>query len=89
MTKEDLVNEIGKALKNREQAEAALNSFLNNITDTLRAGDSVTLTGFGTFKVINRKARKGRNPQTGEVIQIEAKRVPKFTVGKKLAEAIQ
>ncbi len=89
MNKEDFINEIGKALKNKQQAETVLDSLLNNITDTLRAGDSVMLTGFGSFKVVNRKARKGRNPQTGEEIQIKAKRVPKFTAGKKLAEAIQ
>ena len=89
MTKEDFVNEIGKALKNKQQAEAVLDSLLNNITDTLRAGDSVMLTGFGSFKVANRKARKGRNPRTGEEIQIKAKKVPKFTAGKKLVAAIQ
>ena len=89
MNKEQIIGEIEKAVKNKKQAEAALNSLLTHITNALKAGDSVTLTGFGTFKVVQRNARKGRNPQTGEPIQIKAKRVPKFTPGKKLAAAVQ
>ncbi|NNK85814.1 MAG: HU family DNA-binding protein, partial [Desulfobacterales bacterium] len=55
---------------------------------TLGKGKDVTLTGYGTFKVAKRKARKGRNPQTGEEIQIKAAKVPKFSPGKALKEAV-
>jgi len=62
----------------------ALDAVLSNITKALRKGDKVTLVGFGTFDISNRKARNGRNPQTGEVIEIKAARVPKFKAGTKL-----
>jgi DNA-binding protein HU-beta len=55
----------------------------------LKKGDTVTLVGFGTFKVTKRKARKGRNPQTGEEIKIKASKAPKFTPGKSLKEAVK
>ena len=62
---------------------------LSCITKALGKGDSVSLIGFGTFKVVDRKARKGRNPQTGEEIDITASKVPKFVVGKALKEAVK
>ena len=62
---------------------------LSSITEALGKGDAVSLVGFGTFKVTERKARKGRNPQTGEEIYIAASKVPKFVAGKLLKEAVK
>ena len=61
----------------------------SSITKALKKGDTVTLIGFGTFKVTQRNARKGRNPQTGEEIDIKASKAPKFTPGKALKEAVK
>ena len=69
-------------------AEKAVKSTLDNITKTLKKGSNVTLIGFGTFSVYNRKARKGKNPRTGETIKIAAKKVPKFKAGKALTEGV-
>ena len=74
---------IGKA-----QAQAAMESFLANIGAALKGGSKVTLIGFGTFSVSDRAARTGRNPQTGKPIKIPAKRVPRFTPGKALKDAL-
>ena len=70
-------------------AQAAVDAVFGSITKTLKKKGTVTLVGFGTFKVDKRKARKGRNPQTGEEIKIKAKKVPKFVPGKALKEAIK
>ncbi len=83
------MNEISKVVKTTKEARAAVDCVLSSITDALRKGDSVSLIGFGTFKVADRKARKGRNPQTGEEIDIAARRVPKFVAGKALKEAVK
>ncbi len=88
MNKSDMIETVQVVLENRKQAEAAVNSILTNIETALTKGDSVTLTGFGTFKVAKRNARTVRNPRTGEPIEIKAKKVVKFTAGKKLKEAI-
>ena len=64
-------------------------STFDTITKALKKNDTVTLVGFGTFKVDKRKARKGRNPQTGETIKIKAKKVPKFVAGKTLKDAVK
>ena len=88
MTKADLVDEMAKALDSKQAAKAALDSLLEAITGALKKGDAVTLTGFGTFKVTERKARTGRNPQTGEPIQIAAGKSIKFSAGKKLKASI-
>ena len=80
MTKVDLVNEV---------AQAVVDCVLSSITKALENGDAVSLVGFGTFKVTERKARKGRNPQTGEEIYISASKVPKFVAGKPLKEAVK
>jgi len=69
-------------------AERALDGALNAIKGSLKKGQSVTLVGFGTFRVGNRVARNGRNPQTGAVIKIKAARVPKFSAGKALKDAL-
>ncbi len=89
MNKGDLVNEVTKVVNDTKEAKAAVDCVLSSITQALKEEDSVSLIGFGTFKVQTRKARKGRNPATGEEIQIKAKNVPKFTPGKALKDAVQ
>ena len=89
MNKADLVNEVAKALKTKKDAQAAVDVVLSSITEALGKGDDVSLVRFGTFKVGKRKARKGRNPQTGEEIHIAGSKVPKFVAGKALKEAVK
>ena len=89
MNKADLVNEVSRVLKTKKDAQMAVDGVLSSITKTLEKGGSVSLVGFGTFKVAERKARKGRNPQTGEEINIAASKVPKFISGKALKEAVK
>ena len=89
MNKGDLVNEVAKVLDTKKQAQDAVDCIIAAITKTLKKKGTVTLVGFGTFKVDKRKARKGRNPQTGEEIKIKAKKVPKFVPGKALKEAVK
>ena len=89
MTKADLVNSIAeKAGLNKAEAEKALKAFTDAVTDALKAGEKVSLVGFGTFSVGERAARTGQNPQTGAKIQIPAAKVPKFKAGKALKDAI-
>lgn len=88
MNKGDLVAEVAKVLNSKKEAQAAVDQVFSAITDALAKEDSVTLVGFGTFKAAERKARKGRNPQTGEEIEIPARKVPKFIPGKNLKDAI-
>ncbi|RLC31598.1 MAG: DNA-binding protein [Deltaproteobacteria bacterium] len=90
MTKTELVELMAKdAGITKVAASAALDSFMANVTSALKKKDAkVTLVGFGTFSKIRRKARKGRNPQTGEEIKIKAHNVVKFSPGKKLKEAV-
>ncbi len=89
MNKGDLVNQVAKVVSTKREAQAAVDCVLQSITKALKKKDTVTLVGFGTFKVDRRKARKGRNPQTGEEIKIKAKKVPKFVPGKALKAAIK
>jgi DNA-binding protein HU-beta len=90
VTKAELVSKIAKDAKiSKTSAEKALNSFTTNVTSALKKGGKMTLTGFGTFSVVQRKARKGRNPQTGKDIKIPATKVAKFKAGKKLKEAVK
>lgn len=88
MNKTDLVNEVAKVLGKKKDAQAAVDCVLETITGTLKKGDSVSLIGFGTFKVVKREARKGRNPQTGEEMKIKARKVPKFVAGKTLKDSV-
>jgi nucleoid DNA-binding protein len=88
MNKSDLVSEVAKVVSTKKEAQAAVDCVFSTITKALKKKDAVTLVGFGTFKVEKRKARKGRNPQTGEVLKIKAKRVPKFVAGKALKDAV-
>ena len=89
MNKADLISEVAKVVSTKKEAQEAVDCVISSITNSLKKGDTVTLVGFGTFKVIKRKARKGRNPQTGEEIQIKASKAPKFTPGKALKEAVK
>jgi nucleoid DNA-binding protein len=89
MNKGDLVNEVSQVLTSKKDAQAAVDGLLSAITMALKKGDDVTLVGFGTFKVAKRKARTGRNPQTGAEIKIKATKVPKFVAGKALKEAVK
>jgi DNA-binding protein HU-beta len=90
MTKADLVEKIAKdAGITKAQAEKAANSTLAAMTDALKAGDKVTLVGFGSFSVSDRKARVGRNPQTGAALKIPARKAVSFSAGKPLKEAVQ
>jgi len=89
MNKGDLVNEVAEVVGTKKEAQAAVDCVFSSITKALKKGDAVTLVGFGTFKVTKRKARKGRNPQTGEEINIKASKAPKFTAGKSLKEAVK
>ncbi len=90
LTKDDLAQIIVKNTDcSKKAAGDCLNDLLDEITKGLKGGKDVVLTGFGTFKVTKRKARTGRNPQTGETIKIPAKRVPKFKAGKSLKDAVK
>ena len=88
MNKGNLVEAVTKVVGKKKLAEEAINCVLESITKALKKGESVTLVGFGTFKVAKRAARTGRNPQTGKPIKIKAKKVPKFTAGKKLKDTV-
>jgi DNA-binding protein HU-beta len=89
VNKADLIERIAKdAGINKTQADAAINSVLSGIEGELKRGGRVTLVGFGTFSVGARKARTGRNPQTGKAIKIAAKKVAKFTPGAELKGAV-
>jgi len=86
MNKAELIAKIaGDAGITKTQGNAALDSFVEAVTKTLKGGGKVTMVGFGTFTVSKRAARNGRNPQTGAVIKIKAKRVARFKAGKELS----
>jgi nucleoid DNA-binding protein len=89
MNKKDLINELSKVLNTKKNAREALDCVISSITTALKNEEAVTLLGFGTFKMVNRNARTGRNPQTGEEIKIAARKLPKFTPGKALKESLK
>lgn len=90
MTKTELIDAMAsEAGLTKADAGRALDSAITAIKKSLKKNQKVTLVGFGTFSVSKRKARKGRNPQTGEAIKIPAAKVPKFTAGKGLKDAIK
>jgi len=89
MNKEDLVNVVAKSTCSKAEAVNVVNAVLDAIKKGLKKGGKVTLVGFGTFSVAKRAARTGRNPQTGKPIKIAAKKVPKFTAGKALKNAVK
>ncbi|KFD40066.1 HU family DNA-binding protein [Schleiferia thermophila] len=89
MNKTDFVDAVAaKAGLSKANAKAAVDAFISTVGDALKNGDKVILTGFGTFSVSERSAREGRNPSTGEMIKIPAKKVAKFKPGKELSEGI-
>jgi nucleoid DNA-binding protein len=90
MNKEQLIERVAmRASLSKKDANAALDAILEGITGSLRKGEKVTLVGFGSFVVRKRKPREGRNPQTGAKIRIPARRVPAFTAGKQLKNAVK
>ncbi len=91
MTKAELVESVRAkaAFTTKAQAEKALNATIAALSAALSSGQSVTLTGFGSFKVTKRAARKGRNPRTGQEIKIPASKVVKFTPGKALKSSVK
>ena len=89
MTKAELIEVMAeKANTSKAAAKRFLDTFTETVADTLKAGDKVTMVGFGTFSVTKRKARKGRNPQTGKEIKIPAGNSPKFKAGKGLKDKV-
>lgn len=90
MTKEDLIEAIVKKTNcSKSAASACLNTILEEIANALKKGQKVILTGFGTFAVSQRKARTARNPKTGAMVKVPAKKVPKFRAGRMLKEAVK
>jgi DNA-binding protein HU-beta len=90
MTKAELISTVAKEAKiPKVSAEKALNAFTSSVMKGLKKGDKLTLTGFGTFSVVKRKARTGRNPQTGKEIKIPARKVAKFKAGNLLKNAVK
>jgi DNA-binding protein HU-beta len=89
MNKSELVEAIHKDIGlSKADAARAIDSFLSNVTKTLKKGDEVILTGFGKFSVVKRAARQGVNPQTGEKVKIKASKAPKFSAGATLKQAV-
>jgi len=89
MNKAQLIDEVAKVTCTKKEADLAVGAVFAAIKKALKKGDSFTLLGFGTFGVSKRKARTGRNPQTGAVIKIAAKKVPVFKAGKGLKDAVK
>lgn len=90
MTKAELIDKAAKEVNiTKSEAGELFEAFLDGIKDALRKGDKVSLIGFGSFMISERKARKGRNPQTGEPIDIPASRVPKFTPSEAFKKAVK
>jgi DNA-binding protein HU-beta len=89
MNKAELIDAVASSADlSKASATEAVDAVVDTITASLRKGDSVTLVGFGTFEVRDRAARTGRNPQTGEEIQIKASKAPAFKAGKALKDAV-
>lgn len=89
MNKTQLVDAVAAQTEvSKVKAAESVEAVLNAISESLTKGESVTLVGFGTFSVTQRKAREGRNPNTGKAIKIAAKKAPKFSAGKALKEAV-
>ena len=90
MTKAELIDKVAKDAKiTKAAAGKAIDSVVDGITKALKKGDRVSLVGFGTFSVSKRKARTGRNPQTGKPIKIAARKVAKFKAGSELKKAVK
>ena len=90
MTKAELVDQVASTVQlPKHQTDAVITRFLQGIMDALHTGDKVELRGFGNFRLRHRQPREGRNPRTGDTVQIPAKAVPSFTAGKAFQEAVQ
>ena len=90
MNKGELIEKVVSEVNiTKADAQRVLESVIDGVTQALKKGERTTLSGFGTFSVSKRKARVGRNPQTGEPISIPARRVARFTAGKELKEALE
>jgi nucleoid DNA-binding protein len=89
MKKAQLIDEVAKVTGSKKKADLAVSATFAAIQKALKKGDDVTIVGFGTFGVAKRKARKGRNPQTGQEIKIAAKKVPVFKAGKGLKDTVK
>lgn len=89
LTKTDLIDQLAdKTGMTKAEAKGALDGLVDLLSDNLKKGNKIQLTGFGTFEVRDRKAREGRNPSTGETIQIAASKAPAFKAGKALKDAV-
>ena len=89
MNKSEMIDMVAEAADiSKAAAGRAVDAVFEGVTNSLKGGDSVTLVGFGTFSVSDRAARAGRNPRTGETIQIKASKMPKFKAGKALKDAV-
>ena len=89
MKKADLVNEVAKVTNTKKEAIMAVEILLNTIKRTLKKREELFITGFGTFSVVKRNARNGRNPKTGEAIRIPARVMPKFKAARAFKEAVK
>ena len=89
MTKAELVEEVARSVElSKKDAEKIVNTVFDSIIDALHEGEKIELRGFGSFRLRERKARIGRNPKTGETVQVPTKKVPYFKAGKELKELI-
>src|SRR3954464_2460635 len=89
MTKAELVDEVARVVSlTKKQAETIVNIVFDSIVDSLRSGQKIELRGFGSFRLRNRKSRTGRNPKTGEKVEVPSKKIPYFKPGKELKELI-
>jgi len=90
MNKSELIKAMAeKGGVSKKDTEAVLNAFVDVVTDALKNGDSVQMIGFGSFEVVERAAREGRNPASGEPMKIDASKAPKFKAGKALKDAVK
>ncbi|MFM8528065.1 MAG: HU family DNA-binding protein [bacterium] len=91
MTKAEFIGQLARdpRMGSKKEADEALHAVLDTVTDVLRAGGSVTFTGFGKFSVAERKSRQGVNPRTGERIMIQGGKVPRFSAGSKLKQIVK
>ena len=89
MTKAELVDEVARVVQvTKKQAETIVNIVFESIVDSLRSGQKIELRGFGSFRLRSRKSRTGRNPKTGEKVEVPSKKIPYFKPGKELKELI-
>ena len=89
MKKGDLINEVAKVTSTKKEAAMAVGIILGTIKQTLKKRENIFLSGFGTFKAVKRKARKGRNPKTGEEVKVKSMHLVKFKAGEAFKEAVK